>query len=53
MNTSTSPVASSAFTVPMGRGRTLPSIRTTHSARTCSAALKAGLSGSATTWVMP
>ena len=36
-----------------GRRRTLPSIRTTHSARSVSATLKAGLSGSATTWVRP
>ena len=36
-----------------GRSRTLPSTRITHSERTASAALNAGLSGSATTWVRP
>ena len=36
-----------------GARRTLPSIRTTHSARSVSAILKAGLSGSATTCVRP
>jgi hypothetical protein len=37
------------LTVPSGRLRTLPSIRTTHSERSTSAVLKAGESGSATT----
>jgi hypothetical protein len=43
----------SGFSVPPGRRRTLPSIRTTHSERKVSAILNAGLSGSATTWVSP
>ena len=51
--TSISPVGSSVFSVPGGRGRTLPSTRITHSERTFSATLNAGESGSATTWVMP
>ncbi len=47
------PVGSSGFSVPPGRLRTLPSIRTTHSARSVSASLNALLSGSATTCVRP
>ncbi len=40
--TSTSPVGMSAFSVPAGRFRTLPSTRITHSERSFSACLKAG-----------
>ena len=42
-----------AFSVPAGRVRTRPSMRTTHSERTPSAALKAGESESTTHWVSP
>ena len=42
-----------AFSVPAGRLRTLPSMRTTHSERSVSASLNAGLSGSTTTCVRP
>jgi hypothetical protein len=47
------PVGSSGLSVPSGRRRTLPSIRTTHSERNFSTSLNAGESGSATHWVMP
>ena len=40
--TSTAPVGSSGLSVPAGRLRTLPSIRTTHSERSFSACLNAG-----------
>jgi hypothetical protein len=40
------------LTVP-GRALTSPSTRITHSPRTVLGQLEAGLSGSATTWVMP
>ena len=53
MKISIAPVGSSGFSVPSGRRRTVPSIRTTDSARSRSAAANAGLSGSATHWVSP
>src|SRR5947209_4585138 len=42
MKSSTAPVGKSGFSVPCGRHRTLPSIRTTHSERTFSASEKGG-----------
>ena len=53
MRSSTSPVGMFGLTVLASRATTLPSTRTTHSARTRSAAENAGLSGSVTHWVMP
>ncbi len=52
-NTSISPVARLALTVPAERAFTTPSIVTTDSTRTLSRMASAGVSLSATIWVMP
>ncbi|MNY78107.1 hypothetical protein D3C86_2182200 [compost metagenome] len=53
MKTSIVPVGKLGLTAEASRSFTSPSMRMTHSARTFSAAAKAGESGSITAWVTP